>query len=259
MPLPKEAKWKPQYDKERKYLPVWERTFPRVHKAPDSSDNAHCKLCCKTLMPKMCILTAHSNVTDHLSWAGAALSTQLVFTQPSAVSDDVKRTELELAAAVCCHYSVSAVDHLSERITRNAEGSKLSKIRLHRKKCSKSITEVLSPALEDDFISDIRGKKYFILIDESTDIASDKHLCTCIRYFSDKVNSVMPACDRQSVRQSKLNEATVRQKQLELQEDKAQGPDDIHPAVLWNCADAVSKLLSLIHTRSLEEGVLPED
>ena len=38
-----------------------------------------------------------------------------------------------------------------------------------------------------------KTKSTSLLIDESTDIASDKHLCICIRYFSEKVNSVMTA------------------------------------------------------------------
>lgn len=34
-----------------------------------------------------------------------------------------------------------------------------------------------------------------------------------------------------------INEEKVRSKLLVLKEDKAQEPDDIHPAVLKNCAD----------------------
>ena len=51
---------------------------------------------------------------------------------------------------------------------------------------------MVSPALEDDFISDIRGKNILHLL-KNLQTASDKHLCICIRYFSEKVNSVMTA------------------------------------------------------------------
>ena len=56
-----------------------------------------------------------------------------------------------------------------------------------------------------------------------------------------------------------INEERVRNKLLQLHEDKAQGPDDIHPAVLRNCAEAVSRPLSMIFIKSLREGVLPGD
>jgi len=56
-----------------------------------------------------------------------------------------------------------------------------------------------------------------------------------------------------------LSHPEMLNKLLKLQEDEAQGPDDIHPAVLRNCAEAVSKPLSMIYNKSLEEGVLPDD
>jgi len=47
----------------------------------------------------------------------------------------------------------------------------------------------------------------------------------------------------------------VKKKLLKLQEDKAQGPDNIHPAVLRNCADTLSKPLSMIFNKSLQEAI----
>jgi len=51
----------------------------------------------------------------------------------------------------------------------------------------------------------------------------------------------------------------VKKKLLKLQEDKAQGLDNIHPAVLRNCADTLSKPLSMIFNKSMQEGLLPEE
>jgi len=56
-----------------------------------------------------------------------------------------------------------------------------------------------------------------------------------------------------------INEHVVRSKLLALKEDKAQGPDDIHPAVLRNCADTIAKPLTIIFSKSLQDGVLPQD
>jgi len=41
--------------------------------------------------------------------------------------------------------------------------------------------------------------------------------------------------------------------------DKALCPDDIHPAVLTNCAQIISLPLTLIYRKSLQEGRLPSD
>ena len=56
-----------------------------------------------------------------------------------------------------------------------------------------------------------------------------------------------------------VNRSTVMNKLKHLKVDKAQGPDDIHPAVLRNCAQSVSWPLAIIFQKSLTEGVLPTD
>ena len=56
-----------------------------------------------------------------------------------------------------------------------------------------------------------------------------------------------------------IDEDTVMNKLLKLKIDKAQGPDDIHPSVLRNCAQSVAQPLTIIYRKSLEEGILPKD
>ena len=51
----------------------------------------------------------------------------------------------------------------------------------------------------------------------------------------------------------------VMKKLMQLKVDKAQGPDDIHPAVLKNCASSVAWPLTIIFQKSMTEGVLPAD
>ena len=41
-----------------------------------------------------------------------------------------------------------------------------------------------------------------------------------------------------------------------LQVDKAEGPDDIHPAVVRNCAEIISIPLTMIYEKSLQEEKL---
>ena len=56
-----------------------------------------------------------------------------------------------------------------------------------------------------------------------------------------------------------INKDIVLDKLLQLKEDKAQGPDEIHPAVLKNCAHNIAWPLSIIYRKSLAEGALPVD
>jgi len=41
--------------------------------------------------------------------------------------------------------------------------------------------------------------------------------------------------------------------------DKARGPDGVHPMVLRECAEAVAKPLAMIYQKSFDEGVVPEN
>jgi len=41
--------------------------------------------------------------------------------------------------------------------------------------------------------------------------------------------------------------------------DKAQGLDNVHPAVLKNCAEIISLPLTLMYEKSLQKGKLPKD
>jgi len=53
---------------------------------------------------------------------------------------------------------------------------------------------------------------------------------------------------RNSVRLA-IDEDTVMNKLLMLKVDKAQGPDDIHPSVLRNCAQAAALPLTIIYSK----------
>ena len=138
----------PTYKAGRKYQSSWEQEYPWVKKAADGSEDAFCKLCRRTLQPKASILAVHSKSADHVNRVGAASFTRSLVLRKSApaVSDNVKKSELELAAAITCHSAIVAVDHFGEIISCNAIGCKLEKIRLHHTKCCRLITEVISPA-----------------------------------------------------------------------------------------------------------------
>ena len=58
---------------------------------------------------------------------------------------------------------------------------------MHRTKCSRLIDFVVAPSLKE-LKHDLKEKKYLILLVESTDHSSDKHVCVCISYFSETKN-----------------------------------------------------------------------
>ncbi len=62
---------------------------------------------------------------------------------------------------------------------------------MHRTNCSEMISNVLGPALEDEPIADLSGKKYALYLDESTDCCSTKHISICVRYLSEKKEQIM--------------------------------------------------------------------
>lgn len=54
-------------------------------------------------------------------------------------------------------------------------GGTLENLKLHRAKCSKLITNVKSTAFEEELLWKLERAKYYCsLVDEATDIASDK-------------------------------------------------------------------------------------
>ena len=129
---------------------------------------------------------AHEKTKKHQQKVRAAASTlPLPMVRTERVVENVCHAELQLAIFTACHTSFQAVDHLGEVISHNGKGSPLGRIKLHSTKCSKPVTEVVAPALKDELREDIKEKKFAVLIDESTDVASHKLLCVVLRYFSE--------------------------------------------------------------------------
>ena len=62
----------------------------------------------------------------------------------------------------------------------------MGNVKLHRTKCSAILKDIVSASLLEEQISELKATKYSLLIDESTDVAGTKHLCLCVRYFSER-------------------------------------------------------------------------
>ena len=106
-------------------------------------------------------------------------------------TDNEKCADISIAVFVAMHSSVRAVDHLTEVLKKHCPGTPLSKLHLKRTKCSSIILNVLEPVFMSELISEIGDKPYSILVDESTDVSSDKYMAYCIRYFNDELNDIV--------------------------------------------------------------------
>ena len=106
------------------------------------------------------------------------------------MSEQRKKFEIEMTAAVCCHCSISSVDHIGELISRNAQCGSSSDIKLHRTKCSRIIENVISKAIREQLIEDIHDKPFSLICDESTDISCDKHMCALVVFYNDRLECI---------------------------------------------------------------------
>ena len=152
------SKIKESYESRRRYRTEWERDFPWIRKATDGSENSFCKICKKTLQPRKKTIQNHADSADHKRRAGDAATSRRITFPAVRENEATKKAEIELAVAVCCHCSVLTIDHLGDIISRNATGSPLENLRLHRTKCSKIISNIIGPVLKESLQE---GKKVF--------------------------------------------------------------------------------------------------
>lgn len=188
------SKWKGAYDNGRKYNKAWESKFIWVTKALDGSADAFCKLCHATVKPKLCNLTKHEKTVKHAQHVKISNTTKPIqVIRVPKLADEVKNAEIELAVTMACHSAIMTMDHLGEVIVRNAKGSKLEKLKMHRKKCTQILTNVVSPAMKEELIADVQGKRFSLIVDESTDVSAAKELCVIVRYFSQVEKKILTA------------------------------------------------------------------
>lgn len=93
--------------------------------------------------------------------------------------------EIQLAVTITCHSAILMIDHLGDVLVKHGEGTKLKALRLHRTKCSKIISKVVAPSMQNELRQQLQGQKYALLVDEATDLASSKHFCIAIRFLNE--------------------------------------------------------------------------
>lgn len=118
----------------------------------------------------------------------------------------MKKKELVLATFVACHSSIRTIDHLTDifnrysqedQQTRQASGASSIKqgtpsetLHLHKTKCAAVIMNVVAPSLLNQLLLDVGNSLFSIIVDESTDVSTEKLLCINIKYYSEKSNNI---------------------------------------------------------------------
>ncbi len=104
----------------------------------------------------------------------------------------MKIVYIKWSVAIACHAAVRATDHLGEI---KCESSKktyfLHDIKHYRTKCTSILTNVVHPCFHDSVIRDIQHTSFSLIIDESTDVSTVKHLCMCVIYVKEDLPSVV--------------------------------------------------------------------
>ena len=92
---------------------------------------------------------------------------------------DTKVKELQLAAE---HTSIVTIDHeLLKKI--DLDSAIFGNMILHRTKCAALIKNSLGPCMLEDLINDMKEAPFSLIVDESTDVLTEKVLCIMMRYF----------------------------------------------------------------------------
>ncbi|XP_067624273.1 uncharacterized protein [Eurosta solidaginis] len=138
-----------------------------------------CKYCLCKLQPKLSGLISHANRNKYID-ALAPFKTgcqPMVPFKPARIIVDTKRADLRNAIHIAIHTSIRSVDHLTMMQKSTFLDSAIaSNLQLGRTKCSALITNVLSPYFTKNLLEDIGSAQFSLIIDESTDIATNKQL-----------------------------------------------------------------------------------
>lgn len=133
----------------------------------------------------------HSTTKKHKEMCGMAklpsvLSMPLVSGQKK-IDKSVQDSEIRLAAFICEHdLSIRTVEHMPALIQAICPDSEIAKrIKCGRTKLTSIINHVTGEASSDVLIRKLQDTKFSLIVDESTDLSSVKHLCMVVRTMID--------------------------------------------------------------------------
>lgn len=116
---------------------------------------------------------------------GESTLSKEVFTDSS--DKIIKQNEIRIASFIAEHnLAINVSDHLTELIKSiclsGMQPSQVCKMSCDRTKCTGIVINVIGK-----FISELKVKKCSLIVNESTDISSEKHLDLVVRYNNNKI------------------------------------------------------------------------
>ena len=155
------------------------------------SERAYCKACRIELKPHKSVLKTHENTPSHKAKCDKSGHDNINKHFKKVETPATKKAELLLTAQNVMHgASFLSINHLTDIVKDQGKGSILQDIRLQRAKASSLAKNVIGPGIKDTIQDQMVGQKYSVLIDESTDVSSEKLLAVCVRYFSSAAEKV---------------------------------------------------------------------
>ncbi|XP_030761112.1 uncharacterized protein LOC115886173 isoform X2 [Sitophilus oryzae] len=180
---------------EKKHKKEWER------EALFKDVSSYCKVCETGLRSHKSDLEKHANTSKHKQQACKVDKRQLPLPSfgISVANNSIKKKEIILACYVATHTTIRSVDHLTDIINSFNDNEQTTSFRsqpprelhLHRTKCSAIIKNVIAPSLLNELIEDVGTSPFSIILDESTDVSTNKLLAIMIKYYSQKRNDVV--------------------------------------------------------------------
>lgn len=163
-----------------------------LQELPNDKTKCKCVACNTVLVCGKSELEKHNLGKKHISnMKGLRGSKNMNLFVQNPMSDekkkyetDVKRAEIKLSAFFANHnIAFQVVDMLTPVLKDIFTDSKIAQgIQLHRKKCTSIINNVIAPIEIEETVQIIRKCPFSVLIDESTDICTQKFLCVLVHY-----------------------------------------------------------------------------
>lgn len=164
-----------------------------VERSPKGNNWFRCKICNDdyTTVGGKSNLTKHQRSEKHTTQAKAVAMNRPIsdcLKKTNQLSQQVKEAEIRMAAFIAEHnLAFNIMDHLVPLIqTIGTDPEVIKNLSCGRTKCTQIIKNVTGVSGFEILLQHLRREKFSIIVDESTDMSSVKHLVIIARYFDGK-------------------------------------------------------------------------
>lgn len=174
-----------------KYKSEWEKNpefRPWLKPSKKGPDYFYCKVCNYDMKGGISAVKKHNSTDKHVNNCRVVKSSSTIVASFSkslyvGVDKQVKEGEIRLSTFIAEHnISIKTSDHLVGLIKAVCPDSQISKkLTSNRTKCTAIIKNVVAKTEFEELVDLIKKNDFSILVDESTDRSSEKHLAIVFR------------------------------------------------------------------------------